>query len=700
VASLAIHRDLLREFGGLEKSVQERVSEVFAKFRHATYAGLHLEKVSGARDDRIRSIRIDQFWRGVVLAPDSGDSYTLLKVLPHDDAYRWARRRSASVNSATGGIEIRDGEAIETSLPQLARMAQTVPRRLFSEVGDADMERLGIDAQTLAFARALTEPIQLEVAKSLLPPIQWEVLYGLAMGMTPEEVWDELGADITEERFDPDDLDAAIRRSPDRVVLVDGPEELMAVFARPFDLWRVYLHPLQRAAAEARHRGPARVTGGPGTGKTVVALHRARVLAERGAGPVLVTTFTSTLADSLRAGMKLMADTPRDTEVLRAVTVEHVDRLAHRVFRDVHGQPRILGGDEERRLWTSIAADTDTPVGAAFLAEEWRQVVVAQEVRSADAYLKAKRTGRGRRLGAAQKARVWQAVCAFEDELRRRGLWTHETVCAEAARILGEREEKPYRHIVVDEAQDLSAEKWRLLRAAVPEAEDDLFLAGDTHQRIYQHRISLRDVGVNVAGRSTRLRVNYRTTAQILGWSLELLHGQRIDDMDGGLETVAGCRSDVRGLPPVLKGCANRSSELRHLVDTVREWLDSDILPGEIGVAARSNRLAQEAADALIDAGVAAHVLSGGAAEQDAVSVATMHRMKGLEFRCLAVIGVDADQVPAARAVTPASEDATAHAHDLQRERCLLFVACTRARELLSVSWQGQPSPFLPSIGD
>ncbi|MFD0773446.1 UvrD-helicase domain-containing protein [Streptomonospora algeriensis] len=699
---LAIDRDFLREFADLEKPVQERVEEVFAKFDHATHTGLHLEKIAHARDRRFRTIRIDRFHRGVVLAPESGDIYTLLKVLPHDDAYMWAGRRTASVNSATGRIEIRDSEAIESVRPHLEQMAAAQQREesaaLFSGVSDADLRRLGIDPQTLDFARVLTDPVQLETAKAFLPPTQWQVLYGLATGMSPEEVWDELGAAITEDGdgFDPEDLDAAVRRSPDRLVLVEGPRELMAVFARPFDLWRVYLHPMQREGADARHSGPARVMGGPGTGKTVVALHRARALAERGAGPVLVTTFTSTLAESLAAGMKVLADTP---EMLEAVTVENVDRLAHRVFREVHGQPRLLKPPQERELWSTAAERTGTDFSPAFLAEEWRQVILAKQTDSADAYLAAKRTGRGRRLGSAQKARVWQAVCEFQRELREGDLWTHESVCAEAARILAERDEKPYRHVVVDEAQDLSAEKWRLLRAAVPQAPDDVFIAGDTHQRIYANRISLREVGIDVAGRSRRLRVNYRTTAQILGWSLELLHGESIDDMDGGLETLAGCRSEVSGLPPQLTGFANRTAELRALADTVQEWLASDVLPGEIGVAARSNRLAQEAADALVGAGVPARMLSGGRAEEDAVSVGTMHRMKGLEFRCLAVVGADADQIPSAKAITPESEDAVAHANDLQRERCLLFVACTRARELLNVTWQGEPSPFLPGAG-
>ena len=99
---LGIDRDFLWEFGKLDRTVQQRVYDAFAKFEQATHAGAHLEKIGNVRDERLRSIRIDQFWRGIVLAPESGDSYTLLKVLPHDDAYAWARRRQFSVNRATG----------------------------------------------------------------------------------------------------------------------------------------------------------------------------------------------------------------------------------------------------------------------------------------------------------------------------------------------------------------------------------------------------------------------------------------------------------------------------------------------------------------------------------------------------------------------------------------------------------------------
>jgi superfamily I DNA/RNA helicase len=238
---------------------------------------------------------------------------------------------------------------------------------------------------------------------------------------------------------------------------------------------------------------------------------------------------------------------------------------------------------------------------------------------------------------------------------------------------------------------------WRLLRAAVSERPDDLFIAGDTHQRIYGATVSLRSLGIRVAGRSFRLTINYRTTAEILGWSLGLLAGQRIDDMDEGLETLSGCRSDVHGSPPRTAAYATKAREMDELAARVRTWLDSGIAPAEVGVAARSNMLVDDAVAALKRVGIAAGSLAKSLPD-DAVRVGTMHRMKGLEFRCVAVVGAGEHQIPMAGAVTPVEEDKAFHAAGMQRERCLIFVACTRAREDLYVSWHGHPSPFLTPL--
>ncbi|KKC06288.1 DNA helicase [Mycobacterium nebraskense] len=693
--TLAIDKGFITDLAKMEKPVVKRVTEVFDEFDAATHAGLHLEKIANARNPRFRSIRIDQAWRGIVLAPITGDVYTLLKVLHHDDAYAWAQRSNVSVNSATGGIEIRDEAELDRQIPEMTEAAKNAGTPIFAHVKDGELTMLGIDEKVLAFARTVTDAAQLDAAKSFLPETQWDVLFGLAAGFTPEEVWTDLGAQILNDPVDTEDIDAAILRSSDRVVLVSGPDELMDVFAYPFATWRVYLHPTQRAVVDAAYKGPGRVTGGPGTGKTVVALHRANMLAKRGNGKVLVTTFTSTLSETLQSGVDMLVE---DEEAESRIEVSHVDRIAHRVFRKAHGAPHLLGAEDEKALWAGLIDDLGLTFTAVFLSEEWRQVVLARRISTADAYLAAKRTGRGRALGPVQRAQVWQAIWEFEQTLTQQGVWTHETIRREATRLLEESSAKPFRHIIIDEAQDLSPDQWRLLRASVAEAPDDMFIAGDTHQRIYDNRVSLREVGINITGRSSRLNINYRTTAEILGWSLGLLRGEAIDDMEGGLDSIAGCKSYVHGQRPTLTGHQSAEAEAKFIAASAKKWIDNGIAPSEIGIAVRAKWLTSKIERALKAAGIDTVDLAKASDDNDAARIGTMHRMKGLEFRCVCVAGVSAKLVPAANAVTPIEDDKQTHQQDLERERCLLFVACTRAREELLVTWHGEPSPFLTAL--
>lgn len=330
---------------------------------------------------------------------------------------------------------------------------------------------------------------------------------------------------------------------------------------------------------------------------------------------------------------------------------------------------------------------------ATFLSQEWRDVVLSRNVETDDEYLEARRSGRGVALSRRQRQAVWKVVESYETALRERKLWTHESVLREAFRISTTRTTKPFRHVVVDEAQDLSPMQWRLLRAVVAPGPDDMFIAGDSHQRIYNNYASLRSLGIHIAGRSSRLKINYRTTAEILAWSLGMMRGEPIDDLDEGLDTLAGCRSEVHGEAPTLRGFATSRQELAYIADTAADWLAADVSAAEIGIAARTNYYADRIAEELRSRGIVVRALSNS--DQNAVAVGTMHRMKGLEFRCVIVAGVSDRTVPLPNAVRAADIDKQAHALDLLRERSLLFVACTRAREDLVVTWYGEPSPFL-----
>ncbi|SCL26064.1 UvrD/REP helicase N-terminal domain-containing protein [Micromonospora pallida] len=706
---LAFANSFWQSFDVLEKPVKAGVRKAMEKFQQLTIAelhadkGLHLESVHNARDPRMRTIRINDFWRGVVLAPDDGsDTFLLLSVVPHDGAYTWAAKRLYTVNTATRALEVRNVVAIEQLTPALERAAAAAPTLLFARHSDTVLRDLGIDDQVLRAVRTIIDKPQLEAFGTLLPEDQFEVLQYLAEGFTPEEVY----RDIVVERRPADapaepseSLAIAIANTGNRITLVTRPDELAEILDKPFAAWRVFLHPSQRRVAyRVSYSGPAQVTGGPGTGKTVVALHRVKhLLARRPDSRVLLTTYTNALAGTLRENLTLLLDDP---ERLARVEVTTVNALAHRTVRALAGRvPTPIGDGDERQVWRRVCRKLDLPWPEQFLAQEYRHVILAQDVRSRAAYREASRRGRGSALRPAQRDRVWDAVELFTAELAAAGTTTHLQVCARAAELLdgADRSAHGYDHVVVDEAQDLHPAQWRVLRAVVPPGPDDLFVTGDPHQRIYDSRVSLHALGISVTGRSHRLRVNYRSTEEILTWSTGVMVGSRVAALGGeGDDSLAGYRSLLHGRRPRAAGHPTGPAEVAALVEQVREWRAQGVRPGEIAVCARFNTVLTSAYDALVAAGVpVVRVRDQPGAGADAVRLATMHAMKGLEFRCVAVVGVTATAVPFTKEVTPAEVDQAQHDNDLLRERCLLFVASTRAREALYVSWSGQPSPFL-----
>jgi len=720
VARLAITRDVLSQYARLGKSVQNAVEAAIAEFANDPHADLRLEKVPGSRDDRMRLVRLADTWYGVVLAPAGGGTYCLLTILPCDQALAHAISRRFGVNAAIGVLEVSNDEAIQQLQPSLQAAAGPADKRLFADISDADLTRLGIDARILPLARLLSSEADLETMQSVLPEAQYAVLHGLARGMTVDEAMAEaaqlLPSSTPPEQVDAGDLVSAMERTPGQVTFVSGQEELQLVLAHPFAAWRAFLHPSQRKIAyRASYGGPAQVTGGPGTGKTVTVLHRAAFLATRvdtpppaaGPGPatqgspsgpeakpVLLTTFNGNLAEALHAQLDLLI---RDADVRSRIEVLNVDRLAYSIVKQARGNPVIADERMLRARWAEAAAAADLDLTPVFLKNEWEQVILGQDLRNEHAYLTCLRAGRGRPLTKAQRNQVWQVAQRVTAELAAAHESTHLQLANEAAHLLRQAGAPRYRHILVDEAQDLHPSQWRLLRAATASGSDDLFIAADPHQRIYNNRVSLASLRISVRGRSRRLSLNYRTTQEILAWAMPLLGSDQVTGLDGEVDSLLGYRSPMHGQPPQLRMAATRAEEFALLTERIRSWLAAGIESYAIGVAARSASLVREAREALKADSIGTASLTDRGSTQ-AVRAGTMHAIKGLEFQAVAVVGVEQGVIPEPAALTPEDEDVLAHAQDLQRERCALFVACTRARDHLYVSGTGELSTFLPPL--
>jgi superfamily I DNA/RNA helicase len=695
-------------YDDLDGSVQAQVLQFIMKMQRDPDAnGLNLKPPKGARDKRVRTARINDNFRAVLMHY-ADRIYYLAAVLPHDDAYTLASNIIFDINKITGGVELINLASLHGTLSGQPSQAAAAPAEpsVFAAVSDADFDRLGVHPSVVPALREIRSIDAILGFVEHLPKLARDVILCLADGMTVEDVWEHVSSlAATSDTVDPEDYEAANDRpaTKESFVVTGDIAEFGRIMSEPLSAWRIFLHPAQRALAERKipNKGSVRVTGGPGTGKTVVALHRVKALADRlpPGQAILLTTYTTTLAELLRSLLEDLGG----AQLTAKVDVRNIDKVSYGIAKDIFGAktPNPLGDAEVRKRWEDLA-DEQQPFrwDARFLEAEWKQVVLAQDLRSRDDYLAAGRAGRGRRLNRPERAQVWGLIESFEHRLDAAGEVGVTQLAAQAARIASgwSDEERPYRHTVVDEAQDLHAAHWKLLRALVPVGEDDLFIVGDAHQRIYDNRTTLSAHGVNVrGGRSKRLTLNYRTTRQILGTSLSLLGDATFDDLDDSTDDLGGYRSVLGGARPELIEYPSASAELAALAARVKGWLGEGLKEEEIVVTARTNRLVEAAVEALKGTGVkAVHVKSRQTpAIGSGVHVMTMHRIKGLEYRAVAIVGAGVDHVPQPGAVTPASEDRLQHNRDLLRERSLLFVAATRAREQLAITWAGSRSPFL-----
>jgi superfamily I DNA/RNA helicase len=671
-----------------------------------TSDGFHYETIANASDPNLRSIRLDQAYRAIVLKPEKGNVYVLLWVDHHDDAYAWAERKRVTVHPKTGSIQVLPVEVGEPVV-EPSEAEEDVPG-LLDDFRDRELRRFGVPDDMFPEVRACVTKGDLEKLKGRLPLEAWEALYWLSEGDTIEEVYRALMMEPTlddteDEEFDTEDFEAALERPGSKRhfrVLTDD-NELELILNAPLDRWRIFLHPVQHKLVEKDVNGPIRVLGGAGTGKTVVAMHRAKWLIENvHTGPddrILFTTFTRNLADDIRENLRGLC-TP---EQMRRIEVVNLDQWVSE-FLQKQGYDHDIAYFDPRRgklkeLWeqalASRPADVDVP--ESFYREEWEFVIQDQAVESLRDYFKVVRTGRGQGLHRSARKKVWSVFETYRNLLAREGLRESPGAMRDARNLLGSKGAiLPYRSVIVDEAQDLSAEAFKLIRAMIqPEQANDLFIVGDAHQRIYQHKVTLKHCGVNIVGRSHRLRINYRTTDEIRAFAIGVLEGVEVDDLDGGLDSVSGYMSLVHGEDPDIEGFETQADEIA----AIAEWIgdDADKWPN-VCVVARTKTLRDQYAEGLQKRGFKTHQVSGKHVDdrsKPGVRVATMHRVKGLEFERMVIAGMNEGVMPLEVAIE--SDDEAVQEQAEQAERALFYVSLTRAKRAVLVTGNGKLSPYI-----
>lgn len=668
------------------------------------HPSMSLHKIDQSKDKNFWSVRVSSDIRLIVHRTST--SFLLCYVDHHDKAYKWAERRKLEVHPKTGAaqwVEIRErveeiviphvNESAESVIEVGATLPVKAPHRqqkplLFAGTTDDDLLSYGVPSEWLADVRAADED-RLLVLAGHLPAEAAEALLELATGGVPIPI---VSSRPGTDPFSHPDAQRRFR-------VMKDVEELERALDFPWEKWTVFLHPAQRQWVESEYSGPARISGSAGTGKTIVALHRAVFLARTYQDSrVLLTTFSDTLASALGTKLQnLIGNQPRLGERLEILSMEAIGK---RLYTAYWGKPKLA----TQRVISQILSEESDPslqFSKRFMLGEWNDLVDAWQLKTWEAYRDVKRLGRKTRLSQNQRAALWGVFERVQAAMAQRGLITYAELFTRLAEKIATLRLPPFEFVVVDEAQDVSIAQLKLLAAmGISDGQvrqNSLFFAGDLGQRIFQQPFSWKSLGVDVRGRSRTLHINYRTSHQIRAQADRLL-GPDVSDVDGNIESRRGTVSVFNGPPPEIRAYPSAEEECKAVTMWLLERIKDGLQPHELGIFVRSEAQLERALSAINASSIPHSVLDENV---DTVNgracVCTMHLAKGLEFRAVVVMACDDEVIPLQERVEAVTDDADIE-EVYNTERNLLYVACTRARDRLFVCGVEPSSEFMEDL--
>ena len=676
MAQLMLHREVLNNFGRLPSKVQKKVYELTRKFEEdSTQASIHLEPVKAAKDSKVRSARVGDDFRAIVIAPEQGDVYLLTHVDHHDEAYRWCKNKHFEAHGALGTLQIFDVEevnkAVAPAQPQQAEPALAAPYPL-DNLDDGELFQAGVPKALIPAVRAVRTDSAFEQLAEYLPKEAAQVLYGIAMGLSLDQSLEEMLGEVdtsVSKPAGPGDFSHLADVANMDLVLVEGEEHLKEILSEDIEEWRIFLHPYQRKLVQWNVKGPMKIYGAAGTGKTVALMHRSVWLAKQVADQerLLLTTYTTNLSVTIKALLEQLA--PKEHS---RIEVTNLHQLARTISFRCGWRGKIAEDNDLSQVWDQVLVrevHKQLEFERGFIVSEFDEIVDRMGIDSEEAYLTTVRSARPR-LGRKQRKQLWKVFADVQRELAKRNLLTFEGVVHQARLAVEQGRFPPYKHVLVDELQDFGLEALRLIRALSPidqELANPLCVVGDGHQRLYhQIPIPLSRAGINVRGRSRRLKINYRTSEQIRRWAHGLLQGIEIDDLDGGIAETTGDRSVFRGPDPQVINCASMQDAAKAVTTWVKGLLEAGLGTHEICITPPDSAVVS----ALESEGVPTLELKprqkDPGQEEQGVRYGTKKRIKGLEFRAIALL-YSGDRSPGSG------------------ERFANYVAATRAREKLLV---------------
>ncbi|MCB1157423.1 MAG: ATP-dependent helicase [Leptospiraceae bacterium] len=649
--------------------------------------GMQFHRIDKAKDPNFWSIRVNKDIR--IILHKSNASLLLCYVDHHDKAYSWAEKRKLEVHPKTGAaqlVTIRE-TVKEITVPKYTevKVKKELPP-LFSSFSKEELLSYGVPEEWLDDVKQVNEDSIFDLIEHL-PQEAGEALLELATGSKPEKL------SIIEKDANPFKHPDAQRRFR----VMQNSEDLAIALEYPWEKWAVYLHPTQKEIVEKEFNGPARVSGSAGTGKTIVALHRAVSLLKKNENVrVLLTTFSDPLANILKRKLRqLLHNQPKLGD---RIDVESIGNVGLRFYKIHFGSYKIIKPEEEKEILNKISIEIkEAKFSLRFLYSEWKEIIDACQIKEEDVYLQFKRLGKKTRLPEIKRKMLWQIFQRTRKAIKEKKLLTSAELFYQLSLKMEEVNNPPYHHIIVDEAQDIHPMELKFLASMVREQQDSLFFAGDLGQRIFGQPFSWKSCGVDIIGRSKNLKINYRTSHQIRNQADRLL-GNEISDVDGNVEKRIGTVSLFNGPYPEIKIFDSKKEEQSYVTDWIKDTLKKGLNPEEIGIFVRTEKELERASSALEKEGLKFKILTKKVETTGGyISLSTMHLAKGLEFKNVILMACEDEVIPLADRIENAADDVELE-EIYNTERHLLYVAITRARDFLLITAVSPESEFLDDL--
>lgn len=679
----------------LPKAVQKNVLSFQKKFRENSKSeAIHLEPIITFKDPLLRTARIDQKYRAIIRVPETGDSYYMLWVDNHDEAMDWAKNKIFHWNENTQASQIF------TSLTsdQIVEPIQDDSNLgLYSNIIENDLKAIGVPDALMPLVRSIRNIDELGEAEKYLPEDVFERLFYLSEGANIEL----LKAEVEEgKKAIPGDEDNG-QSINDKRYFVEVDDELMSeILNGELSKWQIFLHPTQRLMVESNFKGSVKITGGAGTGKTVVALHRLKHLAllpsPTDKRKVVFTTFTNALTTNLKKlAAKLNIDATK-------YIITNLDSLVREIAIEQNIVPqnfRVLNMPNTKtslELWEGIMENNLSSIETDFIHDEYQNVILFNSIDDLDGYLKVSRPGRGKPISRKMKMDIWTLVEKYKEIKVSERFYDRAELFNIVTTFLNGQLVKPYKYVIADEIQDFSNIELRFIRSLVEEKNNDLFLVGDPYQKIYAKNLNFTNSGISIRGnRSKKLRINYRTSEEIKRLAISSIRGIHYDDFDGEEENLNGYLSLFHGEVPTYELFKTKDEENNSVLSYLEKMRESGIQYHEICIGSRTKDALKEIKTLLHKQKLPYHDNSvSTVTNSDGIVLSTFHGMKGLEFKAVILIDVNNRTCPLYYSKLDQLEDIPKE-HYFKSERSLLYVAISRAIKELKIVGTGVKSEMV-----